>query len=168
MTKREIKCHEVRMLTLTKWYTMNYWRKWPILNRNRLKHFCISFFNMKISRMCLVLYSCIQALLWSLSFWSIEHLLVTNFIMLSNTLSGIVVLWIFKCTYMLTHNCVYIYICIFIPKFMWISICTYMFTNTYRLIEREINSKVKSIMQKQNWNRSLKWPALMLEIAFNC
>lgn len=42
-----------------------------------------------------------------------------------------------------------------------------MFTNAYRLIEREINSEMNPITQKENSNRSFKWWILQLEIAFN-
>lgn len=42
-----------------------------------------------------------------------------------------------------------------------------MFTSAYRLIEREMKSEMKTIMQKENSNRSFKWYSLQVEIAFN-
>ena len=45
--------------------------------------------------------------------------------------------------------------------------CIFMFTSAYRLIEREMKSEMKTIMQKENSNRSFKWYSLQVEIAFN-
>lgn len=42
-----------------------------------------------------------------------------------------------------------------------------MFTSAYRLIEREMKSEMKTIMQNENSNRSFKWYSLQVEIAFN-
>ena len=42
-----------------------------------------------------------------------------------------------------------------------------MFTSAYTLIEREMKSEMKTIMQKENSNRSFKWYSLQVEIAFN-